>query len=81
MASKRQTKIIKEWEDKGYYVINLVKTNKNGIMDLLCLKAGEIPVFIESKEDNDTIKPLQEYRRKELIELGFIAFVNSPPQQ
>lgn len=76
MASKHQTKIIKEYEKQGYYVINLIKTNKNGIADLLCLKDGEPPLFIESKEVNDTIKPLQLYRRKELINLGFKSIIS-----
>lgn len=71
MASKFQTKTIKEWERKGYYVINLIKTNKNGIADLLCLKKGETPLFIECKELSDTVKPLQIYRQKELQNLGF----------
>ena len=75
MASKRQTKVIKQYEKKGYYVINLIKTNKNGIADLLCLKAGETPLFIEIKEDSDTVKPLQYYRRKELIRLGFESII------
>jgi len=75
MASKRQTKVIKQYENKGYYVINLIKTNKNGIADLLCLKAGQTPLFIEIKEDNDTVKPLQYYRRKELMRLGFESII------
>ena len=75
MASKRQTKVIKQYEKKGYYVINLIKTNKNGIADLLCLKAGQTPLFIEIKEDSDTVKPLQYYRRKELIRLGFESII------
>lgn len=75
MASKLQTKIIKEYESKGYYVINLIKTNKNGIADLLCLKDGCKPLFIESKEKKDTVKPLQEYRQKELINLGFESII------
>ena len=74
--SKHQTKIIKEYEKKGYYVIKLTVTNKTGIPDLLCLKAGEIPIFIECKEKNDTLKPLQQYRIDELNKLGFIAFEN-----
>ena len=74
MASKHQTKKINEYIKKGYYVINLIKTNKNGITDLLCLKKGETPIFIECKEINDTLKPLQKFRLKELNELGFIAF-------
>lgn len=76
MSSKHQTKIIKEYEKKGYYVINLIKTNKNGIADLLCLKDGEAPLFIESKEANDTTKPLQLFRQKELTNLGFKSIIN-----
>lgn len=70
MASKLQTKTIKEYESKGYFVINLSKTNKNGIADLLCIKDGCKPLFIECKESNDTIKPLQEYRAKEVLKYG-----------
>jgi Holliday junction resolvase len=69
--SKFQTKVIKEYENKGYYVINLTRTNKQGISDLLCLKDNEKPLFIECKEKTDTIKPLQQYRSKEVINLGF----------
>jgi len=75
MASKLQTKTIKEYEKKGYYVINLSVTNKNGIADLLALKDGCKPLFIECKEENDTIKPLQLFRKKELIALGFESII------
>jgi hypothetical protein len=75
MASKLQAKTIKEYEKKGYYVIDLIVTNKVGIADLLALKDGEKPLFIECKEVNDTIKPLQLYRQKELIELGFESII------
>ena len=73
--SKYQTKIIKEYEAKGYFVIDLIKTNKNGIADLLCLKEGETPLFVECKEVNDTVKPLQLYRQKELINRGFKSII------
>ena len=76
MASKHQIKLIEEYEAKGYFVIKLIRTNKNGIPDLLCLKENEKPLFIESKEYNDTVKPLQEYRIKELKNLGFEAIVS-----
>lgn len=62
-------------EAKGYFVINLIRTSKNGIPDLLCLKDGE-SIFIECKEKTDTLKPLQEYRLKQLNDLGFKAYVN-----
>ena len=32
-----QSRRIKELEAKGYYVIKLVKTNKNGIPDLIAI--------------------------------------------
>ena len=67
-----QTKIIKEYEKKGYYVINLIKTNKNGIPDLLVIKNG-IASFIECKEKKDTLKPLQKYRIDELNKLNINA--------
>jgi len=73
MASIFQTKQIKYFEAQGYFVLKLIKTNKNGIPDLLCLKAGEPPLFIECKEATDTLKPLQKYRIEELKELGFDA--------
>lgn len=62
-------------EADGWFVINLIKTSKNGIPDLLCLKNGKA-VFIECKEKNDTVKPLQEFRIKQLKEMGFEAYVN-----
>ena len=73
--SKFQTKMIKEYEAKGYFVIDLILTNKKGIADLLCLKEGEPPLFIECKEFNDTVKPLQLYRQKELINRGFRSII------
>ena len=74
--SKYQSKIIKEYESNGFYVIKLIKTNKNGIPDLLCLKKGYEPIFIEVKAKKGVVSKLQEYRIKELIELGFTAFID-----
>ena len=71
--SKYQTKIIKQFEKDGYYVINLIRTNKNGITDLLCLRDGE-SIFIECKEANDTLKPLQKLRIDQLRIFGFKAY-------
>lgn len=70
MASKFQTKIIKEYESEGWYVINLIKTNKNGIPDLVCFKEGHKTIFIECKEKKDTLKKLQDFRLKELRRYG-----------
>lgn len=73
MASKFQNKITSEYKKLGYKVVNLMKTNDNGITDLMCLKEGKV-IFIECKEDGDTLKPLQKYKIDCLRNLGFEAF-------
>lgn len=74
--ASHQNKLIKSLEADGYYVIKLIKTNKNGIPDLLALKKGMEPYFIEVKGKNGNPSVLQEYRIKELNELGFKAELN-----
>lgn len=73
MASKFQTQVIRQYEEKGYRVLNIIKLSASGYPDLQCLKDGKI-IFIECKEDKDTLKPLQKFRIKELREMGFEAF-------
>ena len=70
MASKFQSKIIKEYQDNDWYVINLIRTNKPGLPDLVCFKEGSKTIFIECKEKTDTLKPLQAFRIKELKQYG-----------
>lgn len=77
--SKYQAKLIKEYEGQGWYVIRLITTNKNGIPDLLCLKEGETPLFIEVKGAKGRTSKLQEYRIKELSNNGFHTLVLYEP--
>ena len=70
LESKIQAKLIKHYEKLGYYVIKLIKTNKNGIPDLLCLKEGKA-FFIEVKSEKGTVRPLQKFRHEELLKFGF----------
>ena len=70
-----QSKVIKLMESKGYYVLKLSKTNKQGIPDLLCLKKDEPPFFIEVKTDKGVVSALQLFRQKELKELGFKSII------
>ncbi len=70
-----QSRLIKELEGKGYYVIKLVKTNKNGIPDLIAIPKNSDVEFIEVKRKNGKVSPLQEYRIKELIKHGVKAIV------
>jgi hypothetical protein len=70
-----QSRLIKDLEAKGYYVIKLVKTNKNGIPDLIAIPKNSDVEFIEVKRKNGKVSPLQEYRIKELIKHGVKAIV------
>jgi len=65
-----QTKRIKELEAEGYYVIKLIKTNKNGIPDLIAIPPGADVLFSEIKTPKGKLSKLQEYRLKELREHG-----------
>ena len=66
-----QSKRIKQLEADGYYVIKLVKTNKNGIPDLVAFKPDAEVLFSEIKKPNGKLSKLQEYRLKELKDYGF----------
>ena len=71
LENKIQAKIIKRFTDQGYFVIKLVKTNKNGIPDLMALKDGKV-LFVEVKRPLlGKLSKVQEYRIKELKEYGF----------
>jgi len=66
-----QTKRIKELESQGYYVLKLIKTNKNGIPDILAIPSGSNVIFCEVKTPTGQLSKLQEYRLKELERNGF----------
>lgn len=73
MASKFQSKIIKQYESNGWTVLNIIKLSDNGYPDLLCMKLGEVDTWIECKEGGDTLKPMQKYRIDQLRKLNKIA--------
>ena len=65
-----QRKRIKELEEQGYYVIKLVRTNKNGIPDIIAIPPNTEVLFSEVKTPNGKVSKLQEYRIKELEKHG-----------
>lgn len=73
MASKYQNKVINDMKLQGFTVVSVVKLSSNGYPDLMCMKDGDV-VWIECKESNDTLKPLQKYRIDELRLNGFEAY-------
>ena len=76
--SQIQSKIIKAYEQKGWYVLKLIRTNKVGIPDLLCLKQDEKPLFIEVKNVKGVVSELQHFRIDELIKNGFNTIIYKP---
>tara|TARA_R100000935_G_C2841551_1_gene171356 strand:+ start:2118 stop:2357 length:240 start_codon:yes stop_codon:yes gene_type:complete len=65
-----QSKRIKELEAEGYYVLKLIKTNKNGIPDLIAIPPNCGVLFSEVKTKTGKLSKLQEYRLKELDKHG-----------
>ncbi len=83
-----QSKRIKELESLGYYVIKLIRTNKNGIPDIIAIPPNSDVLFSEVKSAKGKLSKLQEYRIKELKAFGFKTEVykgqsstNEPPEK
>lgn len=68
---KIQKKRIDELEKQGYYVLKLIKTNKNGIPDVLAIPPGCDVIFSEIKTPSGRLSKLQKYRLDELESYGF----------
>jgi hypothetical protein len=66
-----QSRRIKQLETQGYYVIKLIKTNKNGIPDLIAIPRDADVLFSEIKTPKGRLSTLQEYRLEELKGYGF----------
>ena len=65
-----QKKISDKLESEGWYLIKLIKTNRNGIPDLIALKSDRV-MFVEVKTPIGKLAKLQEFRLDELKEKGF----------
>ncbi len=76
LESHYQKKISDDLTEGGYFVTNLIKTNRNGIPDLLALKINEPPLFIECKTPKGRLSDIQIFRLNELSLLGFNCFVS-----
>ena len=60
-----QKKIINKLEKEGYFVLKLIKCNKNGYPDLLVCKENNY-FFVEVKKPSGVISPLQKARLNEM---------------
>jgi len=72
--SKFQAKTIKKLKSKGWTVLKTIRLNESGYPDLICMLNG-VTIWVECKEEKDTLKPLQLFRINELKKNGFNAFV------
>jgi Holliday junction resolvase len=70
-----QKKISEKLEKEGWYVIKLIKTNKNGIPDLIAIKEDKT-IFIECKTLKGKLSKIQEFRLDELKAKGIECFVS-----
>lgn len=75
LEGKIQSKLIKDLESRGYYVLKLSVTNKPGIPDLIAIPKDCSAEFYEVKQKGKKPRPLQEYRIKELTNHGLKVFV------
>jgi len=66
-----QKKRIDQLEKDGYYVLKLIKTNKNGIPDVVAMHPEKGVLFSEIKTPKGRLSKIQEYRLKEIKNHGF----------
>jgi Holliday junction resolvase len=76
VEAKVQKKLINDLEAKGYYVIKLSVTNKNGIPDIIAIPKDCTCEFYEVKRPGGVVSQLQKFRAKELEEHGIKVFMH-----
>ena len=74
MTSKVQSTVIKQLKRKGYLTVSVMKLSANGFPDVLGMKKDYPDVWVECKEENDTLKELQKHRINQLNDMGKVAF-------
>jgi Holliday junction resolvase len=69
-----QAQIIKEMRSRGWLVNKLIQTTLNGSPDLIAHKDGRT-VYIEVKRPGQKVRPLQDFRHRELAKYGIFTYV------
>ena len=69
-----QTRIINYLTEQNWEVVKTISLSKNGYEDLFCFKEGGITMFIEVKAKGAKPRPLQAFRIKQHLKMGFKAF-------
>lgn len=65
LESKIQKKIIKKLEKDGYFVLKIIRCNKNGTPDIIASKENHT-MFIEVKQPTGRLSMLQIHRIAEM---------------
>ena len=73
MASNFQQMVMKNLEKNGAHVVKTIRLNESGYPDIIAKKPNLETLWIECKEENDTLKPLQKLRIDELNKAGYVA--------
>jgi Holliday junction resolvase len=74
LEQARQKKITNRLQQEGWLVVKLIKTNTNGIPDLIALKDG-VTEFIEVKQPKGVLSEIQKIRIKQLRDKGFTVHI------
>jgi hypothetical protein len=69
-----QAQIIVEMRSRGWLVNKLIQTTLNGTPDLICHKDGRT-VYIEVKRPGQKVRPLQDFRHRELARHGISTYI------
>ena len=64
-----QKRITTKLEQEGYFVLKIIKANKNGYPDLIAIK-NNITTFVEVKRPTGKLSELQKVRIQELRSKG-----------
>jgi hypothetical protein len=71
LEAQIQNKLIRKYEEEGYWVLKIIKANKNGIPDLLRIdKKTGVASWVEVKAPNGIISDMQRLRAAELRAAG-----------
>ena len=71
-----QKKISLFLEERGYFVLKLISTNKNGIPDLIAVHPTLPNVWCEVKKEDGKPSELQKLRIVQLIKTGQFAVIS-----
>lgn len=66
-----EKKLATEVKKRGGLAVKFVSPGFNGVPDRLVLFPGGRMAFVELKAPGETMRPLQQYRAKQLMALGF----------